>query len=134
MLTAMSGREMLMFDSSGSKGIKESFLGTRRKGAAVTAVSNTSISALTVLSQGIGPELAMDLCHNPHARVPIPRDRAAPLVRRQLPEAEWDREKSVIEKLQSGDLQEWIDDPEGKLKRAIAEALAEVRAKRAEPG
>jgi hypothetical protein len=34
-MTAMFGREVLRFDVSGAKNIKDSFLGTRRRGAAV---------------------------------------------------------------------------------------------------
>ena len=101
---AMAGRQKLVF--AVNKPIKDAFRGVRPAGGAtMTAKQNTSVSGVAVLRQVSGNRLVIDLHHNRYARVPIPRDKAAPFVRKQLPAVE-QREKSILDMLQSGELQE----------------------------
>jgi hypothetical protein len=128
-ITAMSGRQRLVFVVN--QPIENAFLGIKPGGGATTtATENTSISAVAVLGQPSNGTLVIDLYHNPHARVPIAREAARQFVRRQLPSAEGDREESVLDMLQSGELQEWFEDPKGTLERKVREVLAELREKK----
>jgi hypothetical protein len=128
-ITAMAGRQTLVF--AVNQPIENAFLGIKPGGGATTTASeNTYISAVAVLRQPANGTLVVDLFHNPHARVPIPKEAAVPYVGRQLPGAERDQVGSVLDMLQSGDLQEWLDDREGTSERKVWETLAELRAKR----
>jgi hypothetical protein len=82
---AMAGKETLRFEVSSDPEHQPRFLGVSfGKKAALTKVHNTSVSAIAVLRQTLESNLIIDLYHNRYARVPISRDRAAPLVRTQI--------------------------------------------------
>jgi len=131
-LQAMFGRETLHFEVSDDPAHEPRFLGMRYgKKAALTRQDNTSISAVAVMRQPSGSALAIDLYHNPHARVPIPPTRAAPLVRKQYGEGLDDpdhRKPTVLDLMRTSDWQEWLDDPKGKCDREIEACLREFRA------
>lgn len=128
---AMFGQETLHFEVSSDPAHAPRFLRMRHgKRATLTTRNNTSISAVAVLRQPTGSGLAVDLHHNPHARVPIPHGLSAPLVRKQYAEGLDDpdrREPSVLDLMQSAEWQEWLDDPEGKCDREVEKCLRELR-------
>jgi hypothetical protein len=128
---AMFGQETLKFEVSGDPEHEPRFLGAHfGKKATLTRTNNTSISAVAVLRQPSGSGLTIDLYHNPHARVTIPRRLSAPLVRKQYAEGIEDpdrQEPSVLDLMQSAEWQEWLDDPEGKCDREIEKCLREFR-------
>jgi len=125
---AMAGQQKLVF--AVNKPMKEAFLGVKAGGGAtMTATQNTSISAVAVLRQLSEAQLVVDLHHNPHARVPIQREIAAPFVRHQFP-SDVGQRAPIFELMNNPkELQEWLQDP-GKLDRTIKEVLAEFRAQR----
>lgn len=129
---AMFGQEPLHFEVSSDPAHDPRFLGLRHgKKATLTGRNNTSISAVAVLRQPSGSGLAVDLHHNPHARVPIPNGLSAPHVRKQYAEGLEDPDRcetSVLDLMQSAEWQEWLDEPEGKCDREVEKCLREFRA------
>jgi hypothetical protein len=128
---AMFGQETLHFEVSADPAHDPHFLGMRHgKKATLTSRNNTSISAVAALRQPSGAGLVVDLHHNPHARVPIPRGLFASLVHKQYPEGPDDldqRDPSVLDLRQTAEWQEWLDDPEGMCDREIEKCLREFR-------
>lgn len=129
---AMFGQETLHFAVSADPAHDPRFLGMRHgKKATLTSRNNTSISAVAALRKPAGSGLVVDLHHNPYARVPIPHDLSAPLVRKQYPEgpdAPDRHDPSVLDLMQTAEWQEWLDDPEGKCDREVEKCLRELRA------
>ncbi|MGB8840706.1 MAG: hypothetical protein WCC64_06520 [Aliidongia sp.] len=129
---ALFGQETLHFEVSSDPVHAPRLLGMRHgKNATLTSGNNTSISAVAVLRQPSGSDLIVDLYHNPYARVPIPNTLSAPFVRKQYAEGLDDpdrREPSVLDWRQGPELQEWLDDLEGKCDREIEKCLREFRA------
>jgi hypothetical protein len=122
-LQAMFGHETLRFEVSDDPAHKPRFLGARHgKRATLTSEQNTSVSAVAVMRQPFGSPLVIDLYHNPHARVPIRPELAAPLVRKQYGQGLDDadrREPNMFDWMRSPDRQAWRDDPIGECNREI---------------
>lgn len=93
---------------------------------------HTSISAVAVLRQP-GSKLIVDLYHNRFARVPIPRDSAAPFVRRQIEagtELPKNERPTLRDVMSSPNWNDWLADPEEMCDREIEACLREFREQR----
>ena len=79
---------------------------------------------------GTGAVPVVDFYHNRFARIPIPRERAAPLVTSQI-EAGTEppvlEGPSIFDIMRSREWSEWLADPEGKFKREIENCLRQLR-------
>jgi hypothetical protein len=126
---AMIGKETLHFEVSPDPKHDPQFLGLRHgRDATLTKTDNRSISAVGVLHQPTEDNLFVDLYHNPFARVPITREVATPLVRKQIvPGANPPpTSKSVgLEFLIGPGRKEWVADPWKDFDRIVKEALGE---------
>jgi hypothetical protein len=128
---AMAGEPTLVVEIN--KPVQEASVVVKSAGGAtMTSTQNTSVSAVGVLRQLSETELVIDLYHNPHARVPLSPEAVAPFLRKQSPFDVANMGPSIFDVLKDRkEMQEWMDDPEGKLDRTIKEVLAELRDERA---
>ncbi|MGH6846687.1 MAG: hypothetical protein ACREC0_04390 [Methylocella sp.] len=132
-IQAMFGQESLRFEVSEAPCHKPLYLGSRFKKATLTPGSNTSISAVAVLRRPCGSKPVIDLYHNPHPRVRIPRHLAAPLVQRQYPMDPATPNTRVSSSLYdfifgsmpSAEREEWFNDPDGKFRRELEKGIRE---------
>lgn len=93
---AVFGQKTLRFEVCSDLNHEPRFLGQHfGKKATLTPASNTSISAVAALRQPAGSSLVIDLYHNPHARVPIPHELSAPVVRKQYADGIEDPDKTA---------------------------------------
>jgi hypothetical protein len=126
-IQAILGEQSLRIEVSADFQHEPQFLGVfSGKKATLTAQHNTSVSAVAVLRQPSGSPLAIDLCRNRFARIPILPEEAAPFVQHQIEvgtEPPHHEGPSIFDLKNDLTWQDWLAEPEGMCEREIKNCL-----------